>query len=95
MSRENVVWLSTSATTFSCLCELCLSTSEVEGTSFLEAIRDASVRGTFAADADVLLTVGVDYGQGWYYGRPGSAADLPPAAAVPVGGLRHSTARPT
>jgi EAL domain-containing protein (putative c-di-GMP-specific phosphodiesterase class I) len=48
-----------------------------------------------AADADVLLTVGVDYGQGWYYGRPGSAADLPPAAAVPVGGLRHSTARPT
>ena len=55
MSRDNVVWLSTSATTFSCLCELCLSTSEVEGTSFLEAIRDASVRGTFAADADVLF----------------------------------------
>ena len=23
------------------------------------------------ADAAVLLTLGVDYGQGWYYGRPG------------------------
>lgn len=28
------------------------------------------------ADAAVLLTLGVDYGQGWYYGRPGSAEDL-------------------
>jgi EAL domain-containing protein (putative c-di-GMP-specific phosphodiesterase class I) len=45
-----------------------------------------------ASDGDVLLALGVDYGQGWYYGRPGPAADLPPAAAIPAGGLRHSTA---
>ena len=53
MSRDSVVWLSASATTFSCLCELCLDTAEAEGTSFLEAIRDASVRGAVAADTDV------------------------------------------
>jgi EAL domain-containing protein (putative c-di-GMP-specific phosphodiesterase class I) len=43
-----------------------------------------------AADGDVLLTLGVDYGQGWHYGRPGPAADLPAAAAISVGGLRQS-----
>jgi EAL domain-containing protein (putative c-di-GMP-specific phosphodiesterase class I) len=59
-----------------------------------------------AADGDILCALGVDYGQGWYYGRPGPAADLPAAAAAPVdhrvgepggevlgepvGGLRHS-----
>lgn len=31
-----------------------------------------------AADGDILLRLGVDYGQGWYYGRPGPAADLAP-----------------
>ncbi|HEY5050985.1 MAG TPA: EAL domain-containing protein, partial [Acidothermaceae bacterium] len=41
-----------------------------------------------AADAAVLCGVGVDYGQGWHYGRPGPAADLPAAAAAPVGALR-------
>jgi EAL domain-containing protein (putative c-di-GMP-specific phosphodiesterase class I) len=40
-----------------------------------------------AADGDVLLTLGVDYGQGWYYGRPGPAADMPAAAAIHVGGV--------
>jgi EAL domain-containing protein (putative c-di-GMP-specific phosphodiesterase class I) len=45
-----------------------------------------------AADGDVLLSLGVGYGQGWHYGRPGPAADLPAAVAIPVGGLRHSTA---
>ncbi len=29
-----------------------------------------------AADADALTELGVDYGQGWHYGRPGPAADL-------------------
>ena len=29
-----------------------------------------------ADDAEALLELGVDYGQGWYYGRPGPAADL-------------------
>lgn len=28
------------------------------------------------ADADVLLSLGVDYGQGWHFGRPGSAEAL-------------------
>jgi EAL domain-containing protein (putative c-di-GMP-specific phosphodiesterase class I) len=41
-----------------------------------------------AADADVLRTLGVDYGQGWHYGRPGPATDLAAAAAPTVGGLR-------
>jgi EAL domain-containing protein (putative c-di-GMP-specific phosphodiesterase class I) len=40
------------------------------------------------ADGDVLRTIGVDYGQGWYYGRPGPAADLAAAAPLSVGGLR-------
>jgi hypothetical protein len=55
MSRENVVWLSASATTFSCLCEQCLDAASGEGASFLEAVRDASVRGPIAAEADVLV----------------------------------------
>jgi EAL domain-containing protein (putative c-di-GMP-specific phosphodiesterase class I) len=37
-----------------------------------------------AADGDILCALGVDYGQGWYYGRPGAAADLPAAAVLPV-----------
>jgi len=41
-----------------------------------------------AADAEILRTVGVDYGQGWYYGRPGPAADLGAAAGIPVGASR-------
>jgi EAL domain-containing protein (putative c-di-GMP-specific phosphodiesterase class I) len=42
------------------------------------------------ADAEVLRGVGVDYGQGWYYGRPGPAADLAAAPSLPVSALRHS-----
>jgi EAL domain-containing protein (putative c-di-GMP-specific phosphodiesterase class I) len=45
-----------------------------------------------AADAAVLRSVGVDYGQGWYYGRPGPAGDLSAAAARPVSALRQSRA---
>jgi hypothetical protein len=52
MSRENVVWLSAGATTFSCLCERCLDAAE---TSFLEAVRGANVRGTVAVDAEVTV----------------------------------------
>jgi EAL domain-containing protein (putative c-di-GMP-specific phosphodiesterase class I) len=32
-----------------------------------------------AADGEVLLGLGVDYGQGWFYGRPGPAQDLTPS----------------
>jgi hypothetical protein len=45
MSRENSVWVSPSATTFSCLCETCLERARTDGRSFLEAVRGASVRG--------------------------------------------------
>jgi hypothetical protein len=51
--RANVVWLSPSATSFSCLCEACLEASRARGSSFLEAVRAASVRGTVAPDSAV------------------------------------------
>ena len=38
------------------------------------------------ADAAVLLTLGVDHGQGWYYGRPGSVEDLLVRDSGRVGG---------
>jgi hypothetical protein len=53
MSRENSVWLRPSATTFSCLCEVCLDIARADGISFLEVIRSASVHGALAADTDV------------------------------------------
>ena len=37
-----------------------------------------------AADAETLRTHGVDYGQGWHFGRPGPASDLAPAVALPT-----------
>ena len=41
-----------------------------------------------AEDAATLLALGVDYGQGWYFGRPGPADDLAPyvrdTSAVPA-----------
>lgn len=33
----------------------------------------------FAEDAATLLTLGVDYGQGWHFGRPGPASALTPS----------------
>lgn len=35
-----------------------------------------------AADASALVKLGVDLGQGWYYGRPGPAADLTVGASA-------------
>jgi hypothetical protein len=55
MTRANVVWLSPSATTFSCLCEACLDAARETGASFLEAVRVASVRGEMALDAAVAV----------------------------------------
>ena len=37
-----------------------------------------------AADAETLRSHGVDYGQGWHFGRPGPAGDLAPAVALPA-----------
>jgi len=53
MTRENSVWVPPSATTFSCLCEACLDLARAEGTSFLEAVRSASVRGHLPTETDV------------------------------------------
>ena len=52
-SGSNVVWLSPSATEFSCLCEACLEAARARGRSFVDAIRDASVRGSVGPDCDI------------------------------------------
>jgi len=49
------VWLSPSATAFSCLCELCLDTARVSGALFADALSSASVRGSVAVDASVTV----------------------------------------
>jgi hypothetical protein len=52
MTRENTVWISPGATRFSCLCERCLEERAV-ASSFLDAVRVASVRGELALEAQV------------------------------------------
>jgi hypothetical protein len=47
------VWISPSATSFSCLCEQCLEQARVDGVLFADALTRASVRGTIAAEVDV------------------------------------------
>ena len=51
--RENTVWVAPGATQFSCLCELCLDGVRARGSSFLDAVHAASVRGTVPADTDI------------------------------------------
>ena len=49
---SSTVWLSPSATAFSCLCEECLE--QARGTaSFVDAVRVSVVRGELAVDAEV------------------------------------------
>jgi hypothetical protein len=50
---ETTVWVSPSATSFSCLCEVCLEQARTSGMLFAEALLRASVRGTIGAEADV------------------------------------------
>jgi hypothetical protein len=45
------VWLSPSATSFSCLCEPCLEAGRTAGALFADALAGASVRGSIAPDA--------------------------------------------
>jgi hypothetical protein len=52
MTHENVVWLSPSATTFSCLCERCLDDAYAAGATFADAIHGALLRGSIAAEVE-------------------------------------------
>ena len=47
------VWISPSATSFSCLCEPCLEHARTSGWLFTEAIASATVRGVIAAETEV------------------------------------------
>jgi hypothetical protein len=47
------VWLAPSATSFACLCEVCLEEARTSGLLFADALMAASVRGEIAADAAV------------------------------------------
>lgn len=49
------VWLSPSATAFSCLCEPCLEAARLSGALFADALSRASVRGSVAPDAAVAV----------------------------------------
>jgi hypothetical protein len=53
MSGSNVVWLSPSATSFSCLCEACLEAARARGHSFTDAVQAASVRGSVSPESTV------------------------------------------
>ena len=46
------VWVSPSATAFSCLCETCMEAARRSGMLFSEALMVSSVRGSIAAEAD-------------------------------------------
>ena len=47
------VWISPSATSFSCLCEPCLEAARRSGVLFADALMQASVRGEIDAGVDV------------------------------------------
>jgi hypothetical protein len=50
------VWVSPSASSFSCLCEPCLERARTAGLLFTDAIATATVRGELAAGTDVSVT---------------------------------------
>ena len=50
---STTVWISPSATSFSCVCEPCLEAARTEGLLFAEALMLASVRGTVEAGVEV------------------------------------------
>ena len=49
-ARPTIVWLSPSASSFSCLCEPCLEQARLAGALFADALRIASVRGSMAVE---------------------------------------------
>ncbi len=52
---QTTVWLSPSATSFSCLCELCLESARRSGALFTDALAVASVRGTLELETELAL----------------------------------------
>ena len=50
---QTTVWVSPSATSFSCLCEVCLEQARSSGMLFADALIQAIVRGTIGAEAAV------------------------------------------
>jgi hypothetical protein len=52
---STTVWLSPSATSFSCVCEPCLESARVSGALFSDALASASVRGPLAREAEVTV----------------------------------------
>jgi hypothetical protein len=51
----STVWVSPSATVFSCLCEPCLEQARTSGTLFSDALAGASVRGTMAREIALIV----------------------------------------
>jgi hypothetical protein len=54
-SVQTTVWLSPSATSFSCLCELCLESARRSGALFTDALAVASVRGVLELETELAL----------------------------------------
>jgi hypothetical protein len=50
-----MVWLSPSATSFSCLCEPCLDEARRSGALFTDALAGASVRGEVSVATEVAV----------------------------------------
>ena len=54
-SAQTTVWLSPSATSFSCLCELCLESARRSGALFTDALAVASVRGVLELETELAV----------------------------------------
>jgi hypothetical protein len=52
---QTTVWMSPSATSFSCLCELCLESARRSGALFTDALAGARVRGTVGVETEVAV----------------------------------------
>jgi len=49
------VWVSPSATSFSCLCETCLEDARTTGALFADALMGATVRGSLAVECELAI----------------------------------------
>ena len=52
---QTTVWLAPSATSFSCLCELCLESARRSDALFTDALAVASVRGALGIETELAL----------------------------------------